>query len=170
VVQEGRFTQVLMKAVTHWATAKLWRDNLPQADQKKSPTVKAQKLESSSITEKEEGPHGTTLAVGQCPHDPKKKHTYKDALTACKEWWTRHKEGWEDIYEDLPFVDEIDNLFELKKVVLSKKKALNIPIMFSSTEGSKAGHTLINSGTTENFINDRTACQWELLTRDLIYP
>jgi hypothetical protein len=82
----------------------------------------------------------------------------------------RHKEGQEDVYEDLPFTDEIDDLFELKKVVLSKKKALNIPIMFSSTEGSKEGCTLIDSGATENFIDERTVCRWELPMCDLVYP
>jgi gag-polyprotein putative aspartyl protease len=53
---------------------------------------------------------------------------------------------------------------------LSKKKALNVPIMFSSMEGSKTGRALIDSGATENFIDDRTARRWELPTRDLIYP
>jgi hypothetical protein len=51
VVQEGKFAQVLMKAVTRWAIAKRWRDDLPQADKKKSPIAKAQKAESSSATE-----------------------------------------------------------------------------------------------------------------------
>jgi hypothetical protein len=170
VVQEGKFAQALTKAVTCWATAKRWRDNLPQADKKKSPTVKAQKLESSSVTEQKEGPHGAASAAGQCPRDPKKKHTYKEALAACKEWWTRHKEGQEDVYKDLPFADKIDDPFELKKVVLSKKRALNVPITFSSTQGSKEGHMLIDSGATENFIDERTACRWELPTRDLVYP
>jgi hypothetical protein len=170
VVQEGKFAQALTKAVTHWATAKRWRDNLPQADKKKSPTVKAQKSESLSITEQKEGPRGAAVAVGQCPRDPKKKHTYKDALATCKERWTRHKEGQEDVYENLPFANEIDNLFELKKVVLSKKKALNIPITFSSTKGSKKGHALIDSGATENFIDEKMVHRWELPTHDLVYP
>jgi hypothetical protein len=169
-VQEGKFTQALTKAVTHWATAKRWRDNLPQADKKKSPIAEAQKSESSSVTEQKEGPCGAASAAGQCPRDPKKRRMYKEVLTACKEWWTQHKEGWEEAYEDLPFADEIDNPFELKKVVLSKKKALNVPIMFSSTEGSKEGRTLIDSGTTENFIDKRTVRRWELPTHDLVYP
>jgi hypothetical protein len=88
----------------------------------------------------------------------------------CKERWIRHKEGREDIYKDLPFADEIDDPFKLKKVVLSKKKALNVPITFSSTQGSKEGCALINSGATENFIDKRMACWWELPTRDLVYP
>jgi hypothetical protein len=88
VVQEGKFAQALTKAVTHWATAKQWRDNLPQADKKKSPTVEAQKLDSSSITEQKEGPCGAASAAGQCPRNPKKKCTYKEALAACKEQWT----------------------------------------------------------------------------------
>jgi hypothetical protein len=141
--QEGRFAQALTKAVTRWVTAKQWRDNLPQADKKKSPTVKVQELESSSVTEQKEGPHGAASAAGQCPCNPKKKHMYKDALATCKEWWTQHKEGWEDVYENLPFADKIDDPFELKKVVLSKKKALNVPITFSSIEGSKEGRALI---------------------------
>jgi hypothetical protein len=139
-------------------------------EKKKSPTVKAQKSESLSATKQKKGPRGAALAAGQCPHDPKKKRTYKDALAICKEQWTQHKEGWEDVYEDLPFVDEIDDPFKLKKVVLSKKKALNVPITFSSTKGSKTRHTLIDSGATENFIDDRTVHRWELPTRDLIYP
>jgi hypothetical protein len=95
---------------------------------------------------------------------------YKEALAACKERWTRHKEGREDVYKDLPFTDEIDDPFVLKKVVLSKKKALNIPITFSSMQGSKTGRALIDSSATENFIDDRTARRWELPTHDLIYP
>jgi gag-polyprotein putative aspartyl protease len=161
-VQEGRFAQALAKATTRWATAKREKDNLPQTDTKKS--------ESSSVIEQKEGFRGTAMAVGQCPCDPKKKRTYKEALAACKERWTRHKEGREDIYTDLPFADKIDNPFELKKVVLSKKKALNIPITFSSTQGSKTGRALIDSGATENFIDDRTARRWELPTRNLVYP
>jgi Retroviral aspartyl protease len=54
-------------------------------------------------------------------------------------------------------------------MVLSKKKALNVPIMFSSREGSKEGHMLIDSGATKNFIDERMACRWELPTCDLIY-
>jgi hypothetical protein len=169
-VQEGKFTQALTKAVTRWAIAKRWRDNLPQADKKKLPTVEAQKSDSSSVTEQKEGPRRATPVAGQCPRDPKQKCTYREALAACKEQWTRHKEGSEEIYEDLLFADKIDDPFELKKMVLSKKKALNMPIMFSSTQGSKEGHALINSGATENFIDKRTACRWELPTRDLVYP
>jgi hypothetical protein len=150
--------------------AKQWRDNLPQADQKKSPTVEVQKLESLSGTKQKEGPYRTTPAVGQHPRDPEKKCMYKEALAACKEQWTRHKEGWEDVYMDLPFANEIDDLFELKKVVLSKKKALNMPVIFSSTEGSKAGCMLIDSSTTENFVDKRMAHRWELPIHDLVYP
>jgi hypothetical protein len=87
-VQEGKFAQALTKVVAHWATAKLWRDNLPQADEKKSPIVEAQKLDSSSVTEQKEGSHGATLVAGQCPCNPKENHTYKDALATCKERWT----------------------------------------------------------------------------------
>jgi hypothetical protein len=133
------------------------------------PTVKAQKSESLSVTEQKEGPCGAAPAVGQCPCDPK-KCTYKEALAMCKERWTQHKEGQEDVYEDLPFVNKIDNLFELKKVVLSKKKALNVPIIFSSTKGSKAGHMLIDSGATENFIDKRMVHRWELPMCNLVYP
>jgi Reverse transcriptase (RNA-dependent DNA polymerase) len=129
-----------------------------------------QKADSSSVTEQKEGPHRATPVAGQCPCDPKKKCTYKEVLAACKEQWTRHKEGREDVYEDLPFADEIDDPFKLKKVVLSKKKALNMPITFSSTKGSKEGHVLIDSGATENFINERMACRWELPMHDLVYP
>jgi hypothetical protein len=135
-VQEGKFAQALTKAIMRWATAKRWRDGLPQADKEKSPTVEVQKSESSSITEQKEGPRGAAPAAGQCPRNPKKKRTYKEALAACKEQWTRYKEGWEDIYKDLPFADEIEDPFELKKVVLSKKKALNVPITFSNAQGS----------------------------------
>jgi Reverse transcriptase (RNA-dependent DNA polymerase)/RNase H-like domain found in reverse transcriptase len=60
--------------------------------------------------------------------------------------------------------------FKLKKVVLSKKKALNVPITFSSTQGSKVGRALIDSGATENFVDKRTARRWELPTHDLVYP
>jgi hypothetical protein len=169
-VQEGKFTQALTKAITRWATAKRWRENLPQVDKEKSPTVEVQKSESSSATEQKEGPRGAAPAAGQCPHDPKKKRTYKEPLAACKEWWTRHKEGRENAYEDLPFVDEIDDPFKLKKVVLSKKKALNVSIAFSNTQGSKEGRALIDSGTTENFIDERTARRWELPMHNLVYP
>jgi hypothetical protein len=169
-VQEGKFAQALTKAVMHWAMAKRWRDNLPQADKKKSPTVEAQKSDHSSITEQKEGPCRAAPAAGQCPRNPKKKCTYKEALAACKERWTRHKEGQEDVYKDLLFADEIDDPFKLKKVVLSKKKALNVPIMFSSTQGSKEGCVLIDSGATENFIDERTARRWELPMCDLVYP
>jgi hypothetical protein len=144
-VQEGRFAQALTKAITCWAMATRQRDNLPQADKKKSPTVEVRKSESSSRTEQKKGPCGAALAAGQCPRDPKKKCTYKEALAVCKERWTRHKESREEVYKDLPFADEIEDPFELKKVVLSKKKALNVPIMFSSTQGSKEGRTLIDS-------------------------
>jgi hypothetical protein len=84
-VQEGKFAQALTKAVTCWATAKRWRDNLPQVDKKKSPIVEAQKSDSSSVTEQKEGPRGAASAAGQCPRNPKKKCTYKDVLAACKE-------------------------------------------------------------------------------------
>jgi hypothetical protein len=53
---------------------------------------------------------------------------------------------------------------------LSKKKALNMLVMFSSTKGSKIGHMLIDSSTTEIFIDKRTAHRWELPMHDLIYP
>jgi hypothetical protein len=168
-VQEGKFAQTLTKAITRWAMAKRWRENLPQADKKKSPTVEAQKSESSSVTKQKEGPRGATSVAGQCPRDPKKKRTYREVLATCKEQWTQHKEGREDVYKDLPFADEIDDPFELKKVVLSKKKALNMPITFSSTQGSKEGHALIDSGATENFIDERTARRWELPMHNLVY-
>jgi hypothetical protein len=87
-VQEGKFAQALTKAITRWATAKRWRDNLPQADKKKLPTAEAQQTDSSSVTEQKEGPCGAASAAGQCPCDPKKKRTYKEALAACKERWT----------------------------------------------------------------------------------
>jgi hypothetical protein len=127
-------------------------------------------MDSSSVTEQKEGPRGTASAAGQCPCDPKKKCTYKEALATCKERWTRHKEGQEDIYEDLLFADEIDDPFKLKKVVLSKKKALNVPITFSSMQGSKEGRALIDSSAMENFINERMVRRWELPTRNLVYP
>jgi predicted aspartyl protease len=53
---------------------------------------------------------------------------------------------------------------------LSKKKALNMPVTFSNTEGSKVGHALVDSGATENFIDKRMAHRWELPMCNLVYP
>jgi hypothetical protein len=109
---------------------------------------------------------------GLNPHDPERtKRTYAETLTACKEQWTRYKQGKEDIFADLPFAGQMEDPVEARKVVISSKQnALVVPITFANLEGAKEGIALVDSGATECFIDTKTAQHWGLPTRQLVYP
>jgi hypothetical protein len=138
--QERKFAKALTRAVIGIATAKRWRDGLP------------------SKKKKAEGQRGSTPVKGPVPCDPGRRRTYAEALTACKERWTRHKQGKEDIFTDLPFAGQTEDPVEARKAIISdKKNALVIPITFANLEGVKEGVALVDSGATECFIDMKTA-------------
>jgi hypothetical protein len=137
------------------AMAKRWRDGLPS---KKKKAV--------------DGQRGSTSVEGPAPRDPgKTKRTYAEALATCKERWARYKQGKEDVFADLPFVGQTEDPVEARKAVISgKPNALVVPITFANLEGAKEGIALVDSGATECFIDTKTAQQWGLPTRRLVYP
>jgi predicted aspartyl protease len=53
---------------------------------------------------------------------------------------------------------------------ISYANALNLPISFSSVHKTIANVTLVDSGATENFINQRTAQRWGVGTVNLPLP
>jgi gag-polyprotein putative aspartyl protease len=94
-----------------------------------------------------------------------------EALTTCKERWTRYKQGKEDVFADLPFAGQTEDPVEARKaIVSSKKNTLVVPITFANLEGVKQGVALVDSGATECFIDTATAQRWGLPTRQLVYP
>jgi gag-polyprotein putative aspartyl protease len=151
--QESKFAKALTRAVIGLATAKRWRDGLP-SEKKKA----------------KEGQRGSTLVEGPAPRNLGKRRTYAEALTACKERWTRYKQGKEDVFADLPFAGQTEDPVEARKAVISgKQNALVVPITFANLEGAKEGIALVDSGATECFIDTKTAQRWGLPTRRLVY-
>jgi Retroviral aspartyl protease len=59
---------------------------------------------------------------------------------------------------------------QLNKLYISYKKALNIPILFSSHHETVAARALVDSGATENFLDYRTAIRWRVQTHQLAKP
>jgi hypothetical protein len=58
----------------------------------------------------------------------------------------------------------------LDRMYTSTVNALKISITFRHQHVTVAGKALIDSGTTENFIDYRTAVRWRLNTKDLWRP
>ena len=58
----------------------------------------------------------------------------------------------------------------LDRVYVSHKNSLNIKVNFERTQEKATASTLIDSGTTENFIDVRTAEQWGLPRKILPRP
>jgi hypothetical protein len=59
---------------------------------------------------------------------------------------------------------------QLNKLYISYKKALNIPILFSSRHEMVAARALVDSGATENFLDYQMAIQWRVKTHQLAKP
>jgi hypothetical protein len=58
----------------------------------------------------------------------------------------------------------------LNKLYISYKKALNIPILFSSRHEMVVARALVDSGATENFLDYRMAIQWRVKMHQLARP
>jgi hypothetical protein len=121
--QESKFAKALTRAVIGIAMAKQWRDGLPSQKKKEgqrgSTSVEGLDPRNPGETKKKEGQRGSTSVEGLDPRDPgETRRTYEEALVACKERWTRYKQGKEDVFADLPFAGQTEDPVEARKAVL----------------------------------------------------
>ena len=58
----------------------------------------------------------------------------------------------------------------LDRVYVSHRNSLNIAVQFEHTRGTATASALIDSGATENFVDQRTAEQWQMPRKELPVP